>query len=219
MTVLTEGVHPVEFIMSEAAWHRSREAVRIAASQTIIPGQLLGGKAVAADVTTAQTARTGTGNGVLTFASPAVSGKVQNGRYVVTLTGAGATAPFQVEDPNGKVIGSGAVGSAFDKEVKFTLADGAADFVAGDQVFLDIGVEPVDYEYVAFDPAGTDGSETVLAIACYGTTTGIGESKKITVIAREAEVNGKMLNLPNGVTAAQTAKAYADLRKQQIIVR
>ena len=218
MPVLTEGIHPVEFIMSEASWHRSRDAVKVAASQTVVPGNLLGGKAVAADVTTAQS-RSGTGNGVLTFANPATSSKVKNGRYVVTLTGAGATAPFQVEGPDGNVIGTGAVGTAFDKEVKFTLADGAADFVAGDQLFLDIGVEPTDYEHVPWDPAGTDGSEKVRGIACYGVVTGAGETKKITALTRDAEVNGKLLNLPNGVTAAQTAAAHAGLRALGVIVR
>ncbi|MFC5509275.1 head decoration protein [Bosea massiliensis] len=218
MTVLTEGIHPVEFIMSESGWHRSRDAVKIAASQTVIPANLLGGKAVAADVTTAQS-RTGSGNGVLTFASPAVNSSVKTGRYVVTMTGSGATAAFQVEDPTGKVVGVGAVGTAFDKEVKFTVADGATDFAAGDQIFLDIGVEPTDYEYVPWNPAGTDGSEKVRAIACYGAVTGVGETKKITALRRDAEVNGKMLNLPNGVTAAQTAKAYADLAALGIIVR
>ncbi|MBN9444375.1 head decoration protein [Bosea sp. (in: a-proteobacteria)] len=218
MTVLTEGIHPVEFIMSEATWHRSRDAVKIAAEQTVEPGNLLGGKAVAADVTTAQS-RTGTGNGVLTFASPAVSSKVKTGRYTITMTGSGATAAFQVEGPDGNVIGVGAVGTAFDKEVKFTVADGAADFAAGDQIFLDIGVEPTDFEHVPWDPAGTDGSEKIRGIACYGAVTGVGETKKITALRRDAEVNGHMLNLPNGVTAAQTAKAYADLAALGIIVR
>ncbi|MCZ8103985.1 MAG: head decoration protein [Burkholderiales bacterium] len=218
MTTLTEGVHPVEFIMSEAAWHRSRDAVKIAASQTIAPGNLLGGKAVAADITTAQS-RSGTGNGVLTFASPAASSLVKTGRYTVTMTGSGATAAFQVEDPEGVIIGNGAVGTAFDKEVKFTIADGAADFAAGDQIFLEIGVEPLDFEHVPFNPAGTDGSQNIRGIACYGAVTGVGEVKKITALTRDAEVNGKMLNLPAGITAAQTAKAYADLAKLGVIVR
>jgi hypothetical protein len=42
---------------------------------------------------------------------------------------------------------------------------------------------------------------------------------KIAAITRDAEVNGHCLTLPDGITAAQTAKAYADLASQGIIVR
>jgi hypothetical protein len=218
-TVLTEGIHPVEFIMSEATWHRSRDAVKIAASQSVLSGNLLGGKVVAADTTQAQSF-TGTGNGALTFASPAVSTAARTGRYLLTCTAAAANAgSFSVQTPDGREIGPATVGVAFNKEIKFTIADGATDFVVGDAFSIDIGVEPTDYEHVPWNPAGTDGSEKVRAIACYPVTTGAGETKKITAIRRDAEVNGKCLNLPNGVTAAQTAKAYADLADLGIIVR
>ncbi len=217
-TVLTQGIAPGEFIMSEAGWHRSREGIAIPASQTVLPGGLLAAKAVPANVTQAQS-RSGTGDGVLTFSSPATSALVKPGRYKVTFTGTGATAPFNVEAPDGSQIGNGAVGTAFNKEVKFTVADGAADFVAGDQIFLDIAVDQTDYEYVPWAPAATDGTENVAAIAIYGVVTGVGETKKIAAIVREAEVNGHCLTLPEGVTAAQLAKAYNDLALRQIIVR
>lgn len=215
-TVLTQGIRPVEFIMSEAAWHRSRDAIAIKENQEFVPGTLLVAEAIPAATTQAQS-RSGAGNGVLTFANPAVSSSVKGGRYIVTFTGAGATAPFQVQDPSGAVIGNGAVGSAFDKDLKFTVADGAADFAVGDQIFLDIGVEPTDQVFSAWDPSQS--GQKIAAIALYGAVTGAGETKKIAGLVREAEVNGHCLNLPVGVTAAQTAKAYADLRDLQIIVR
>lgn len=219
MTVLNEGIHPVEFIMSEAAWHRSRDAVKVAASQTVVPGNLLGGKAVAADVTQQQSFA-GTGNGALTFASPAVGTDVRSGRYILTCTAAAANGgTFSVQTPDGREIGPVAVGAAFNKEIKFTIADGSTDFAVGDTFSVDVQVEPIDYEYVPWNPAGTDGSEKPRAIACYGVVTGVGETKKITAIRRDAEVNGNLLNLPNGVTAAQIAKAYLALADQGIIVR
>ena len=39
---------------------------------------------------------------------------------------------FVVEDPAGVVIGQGVVGTLFDGVVKFTISDGATDFLAGD---------------------------------------------------------------------------------------
>ena len=208
--------------MSEANWNRSREAVSIGAEQTILPGQLLGGKVVAADTTTAVTAAPGnTGNGVLTMADPAVSSRVKNGRYTIEcVTAAVDGGSFRVEDPGGKEIGTATVGVAFNKEVKFTIADGATDFAVGDTITIDIGVEsPADFEFVAFDPAGSDGSETVRGVALYGAATAVGESIKITAIVRDAEINGHCLALPDGITAAQTAQAYADLSNLDIIVR
>lgn len=43
MTVLTEGAHPGAFIMSEAAWHRSRDTITIVAGSGVVkPGTVLG---------------------------------------------------------------------------------------------------------------------------------------------------------------------------------
>lgn len=39
---VTEGRHPAEFIISEAAGHRSRDNLTIGPNQTIVPGQVLG---------------------------------------------------------------------------------------------------------------------------------------------------------------------------------
>jgi hypothetical protein len=42
MTTFTETAHPMEGIVSEAAGMRSRDAVTIGASQTLLPGAVLG---------------------------------------------------------------------------------------------------------------------------------------------------------------------------------
>lgn len=221
MTTLTEGRHPGEFLLSEANFHRSRDNIEIAESQTITPGQLLGAKVVPGDITAAVVPTSGnTGNGILTMANPAATSKVRNGDYLLTCTAAAANAgTFSVQTPDGREIGPATVAVAFNKEIKFTIADGSADFVVGDSIIVRVGVEPVDREYVAFNPAGTDGSETVAAIALYDAVTGVGVTTKIAAITRAAEVNGHCLTLPVGITAAQTAKAYADLAAQGIIVR
>lgn len=79
----------------------------------------------------------GTGNGVLTPATPAFGAGVKLGTYKAIVIEPGANVgTFQVEDPDGIVIGIATVGVAFDGVVKFTIADGATDFVAGDTFSL-----------------------------------------------------------------------------------
>lgn len=220
MTVFTEGRHPVAFILSEAAGYRSREAIKIPASQTIVPGQVLGARAVVADTTATVVVPAGnTGNGVLTLANPAVSAKAKNGRYTVEIiTAASNAGTFRVEGPDGKEIGTGTVAVAFNKEIKFTLAD-ATDFAVGDKIYVDIGVEPADFEFLPYDKAAVDGLEVVAAIACYGCVTGVGETERITGFVRDGEVNAKELVLPDGLSAAESAKVYADLALKGVIVR
>ncbi len=122
MATLIEGRHPGEFILSEANGQRSRENITIGASQTIVPGQVLG---------------------------------------VITASGQG----------------------------------------------------------VVLAPGASDGSQNAAAIAIYGATTGAGETARIAVIARQAEVNGNILTWPSGITAPQKTAAIAALKTAGVIVR
>ena len=88
----------------------------------------------AANVTTAAKAGGNTGNGTITKdATAPVGADAWPGVYRVTfiepVTNLGT---FQVFRPDGSFLGTGVVGTAFDSEVKFAIADGATDFVAGD---------------------------------------------------------------------------------------
>jgi hypothetical protein len=79
----------------------------------------------------------GTGNGVLTRANPAFSAAVLPGTYkaicVEKTTDSGA---FEVIRPDGTVDGVAIVGTAYDGQVKFTIADGSTDFAQGDTFSL-----------------------------------------------------------------------------------
>lgn len=95
-----------------------------------------GVKAMAAGVFNATAgAVVGTGNGVITMATPNTGAGVKLGVYNVNfvepITNLGT---FQVEDPDGVVVGNGFVGTAFTGVVKFTIADGSTDFLAGDRI-------------------------------------------------------------------------------------
>lgn len=216
-TVFTEARHAGEFILTEANGKRSRETVTIAASQSIKAGGILALLAQDGDVTVSAAAGAGNaGNGTLTLADPAISGRAKHGVYNVIFT---AATDFKVEDPDGREIGTGSVGNAFNKEVKFTVTAGGTPFAAGDTFAITVAVETSDYQAVAYDPAGTDGSEVPGAIAIYPATTGAGETAKIAALVRDCEVNGNILEWPDGITDAQKESAVGTLRGLGIIVR
>lgn len=74
-----------------------------------------------------------TGNGVMTLAGTPVLSTGRAGVYrVVFVEPVTNLGTFVVEDPSGKIVGEGVVGTAFSNQVAFTIADGATDFVAGD---------------------------------------------------------------------------------------
>lgn len=134
-TSFTEGRRTAEFILSEAPGWRSRENVIVTGSAALVAGTVLG--LVLATGITQEFA--GTGNGVLTpdASTPLLAG-VQEGAYrVVCIEPATNAGVFAVYDPQGVHIGNHTVaGAAFANQIKFAIADGATDFVAGDTFTL-----------------------------------------------------------------------------------
>ncbi len=219
MVVLTEKARAGEAILSEGAGNISRDNVVIALSQSIAANALLAKLAVAASVTVTQSFA-GTGNGVLTLANPAVGSKVKDGVYtVVCIEPAANAGVFEVRDPAGKSVGTATVGVAFNKEIKFTIADGATDFVAGDTFSLAVAADGDDYQYVAFNPVGTDGSEVPVAYSPYAVATDATATKKAAALTRMCELNGNCIAWPTGITAPQKADAIQALAANNIIVR
>lgn len=219
MVVLTEKARAGEAIMSEGLGNISRDNVTVAVSQIIAANGLLAKLAVAASVSVTQSFA-GTGNGVLTIADPAVSSKVKDGVYTVLCIEPAADAgTFEVRDPAGKVIGTATVGVAFNKEIKFTIADGATNFVAGDTFSIAVAADAGDYQFVAYAPAGTDGSEVPVAYSPYPVTTASDATKKTAALTRMCELNGNCIAWPSGITDAQKADAIQALAANNIIVR
>ncbi len=218
MNVFKEGRHAAEFVLSEANGNLSRDNVTVAPGQLFEAGTLLALLAMSAGITASVVATTGNaGNGTLTIADPATNSKVKNGAYRVVAT---SETVFAVEDPNGVGIGNATVGTAFNKEVKFTIAAGSNAFAVGDSFEIQIGAEsPGDYQAVAFDPDGEDGSEIPAVIALYSAATDADETVSISVISRASEVNGNILSWPEDITAVKKAAAIAALAEKGIIVR
>ncbi|WP_378952082.1 head decoration protein [Mesorhizobium sp. ANAO-SY3R2] len=218
-TVLTEGRRPGEAIMSEAEFHRSRDNVVIAFSQDIEPNALLAKLAVAAGVVASPSAKAGNaGNATIAMGvAPATTSKVKDGRY----KGIAQTATTaRWEDPSGKEIGTSTHGAEFNKGgVKFTITAGGTANVAGDEFYVDVAADAEDFQYVDFNPAGTDGSEIPVAYSIYAVKTPADQTAKTAVISRSAQLNGNCIAWPDSITAAQKANAVQALEERGIIVR
>ncbi|MFG1461735.1 head decoration protein [Xanthobacter sp. DSM 24535] len=217
MTTLTETLHAGGFLLSELPDFMSREAIVIAASQTLVAGHVLGKTATDTGVTaTAAPVAGNTGNSTIAMANPAVSSKAKNGKY----RGVHLTATtVRWEDPNGVEIGQSTHGAAFNKEVKFTITAGGTANVVGDAYEITVGIEDADEVYKGFDPTATDGSEVAVAILWDGVTTGAGETARATAIVQIAAVTDGDLTWPDDITAIQKAAAIADLKRARITVR
>jgi len=208
---LNEAAHPFTFLISEdsdGAGYLSRDEVVIAASQSIVVGQVLSKVAVPANVTAAASAGgSNTGNGTLALASPATDTTVIGGDYRVEFT---AATTFNVRDPNGKIVGKGSTGSAFAAGVKFTITAGGTAFVAGDFFTINVDVQSTsssgDEQYSAWAP----GAKAV-AIAGFPVTTAAGATARITVINAHATVRLADLTFGGSPTQAQIDQAMRDL--------
>ncbi|MBP2291039.1 head decoration protein [Azospirillum rugosum] len=217
--IIIEGARPGEFLVSEANGYRSREQVMLASGGVYGPGTVLG--QITHGTATAAPKAGNAGNG--TVGSITVGSGVQPGVYVVTFlepaTNAGA---FQVEDPDGENIGTGAVGAAFSGGgLGFTIADGSNDFGAGDQFKITVAAGSLHYK--PWNPANTDGSETAIAVL-YREVDATAGAKRGLIIARDAEVNANYLAWFTGATANQIAMGVAQLAERRganggIIVR
>lgn len=165
------------------------------------------------------------GDGVLTMSSPAVTTAAKEGVYTVVCTDPATDGgTFEVSDPDGKSVGTATVGAAFGKQVRFTIADGATDFAAGDRFEITVtksDINPNAGKVVAWDPAGSDGSEVPWGIAANFAEAPDGSDLEFGLIALRRQVlcfeNG--IAWPDGVTAAQKAEALEALEEQGIVVR
>jgi hypothetical protein len=119
---LTETTHALEFLLSEAPGGRSRD------EGTLLTGQNLAAGVVVGQITKAIAAApiptiVGTGTGLmsaLTFGPD-----VQTGSYVITLTATSATAAFSVTAPDGTVLPTGNVATAYvSSHLSFLIANG-----------------------------------------------------------------------------------------------
>lgn len=210
MSIKTEGVHAGEFLLSEANGERSRENIIITAGSGILRAGTLLAKLTAANALTPTAHGGNTGNG--TVGSASVTSAATTGTYELEITEAAANGgAFEVTDPNGRVVGTGAVGVAFTGGgITFTLADGSTDFAVGDG--FNLAVKAGLGEYTPYDDDGTDDGRRVASAVLYASVDATDTDIEAAAIVRDAEVIERLL------TGLDT-NGKADLAAQGIVVR
>jgi hypothetical protein len=144
-----------------------QDMVIFGTDETKLVGQILGRKILSDTVT--QTPDVGnTGDGTVTNQALGSGGPAKVGNYnlecVEAIVNSGR---FKLEDPDGKILTEQiiiAVSADIDYEgfgLKFTLADGATDFIIGDNFAIGVSA---DGGLDSYDPAGLDGTEIPVAL-------------------------------------------------------
>lgn len=201
-TSLTSTPRVKAVIISEASNQRSRENIVVTQTGTALAsGTLL--TQVDAGAGTFAMAAGATGNptaGTITIGAAAIPGV-----YVIEFT---AATKFTVEDPNGKTIGTGTLGSAFSKAgVGVTLTAGATPAVAGDTATITVAAG--SGKYIAYTANGAAGPADAVLYNWLPAKTG---DAKAVGFVRDAELN-------RGELTGLDAAGQADLAKKGLIVR
>jgi hypothetical protein len=104
--------------------------------------------------------------------------------------------------------------------VKFTIADGATDFVVGGSFTITVNRESgTDEEWKALDPSATDGAQIAAGVAIYDVTADDTSKRKFTGLVRASEVRAEDLEWPDAIGIDQRATAVQQLRAVGIILR
>ena len=131
---------------------------------------------------------------------------------------------FDVQDPDGKSIGTATVGAVFGKQVRFTISDGATDFVAGDRFEISVARASAASnagKVVAWDPDASDGSQVIWGIALNEATAPDGQDLVggLVGLRRLSLVKERGIAWPAGITDRQKALAIEDLEALGVVVR
>ncbi len=215
MAKLTEGKYPGDWLKWEQDNLYSREEITVKSGLKLESGTVLGFED--AGVISSQADAGNTGDGVMGAVTAGPGVKVGDYRVAIIEPAANAGA-FIVEDPEGVVIGQGTVAVAFAGEVAFTLADGAADFAAGDAFTITVA-EAVAVVAVASPETAANGSEVAEGIL-FETVDATAAATKGVMITRQALVNPQELTYHATIDdAAKRAAKLAQLKARGILER
>lgn len=214
MATYTEPFRPLESVLFELP-ELSRESVTIPSGTAAFDAGMVLGSTLTSGTATAVAFGTNTsGGGAMGTITVGAAAKVGTYTLVIVepVTNAGT---FVVTDPEGVVVGRGAVASAFDQGgLSFTLAD-ATDYVAGDGFHIHV---TGTYHYTPYDDGNTDGSNVARAIALYDCDASAAATS-IAALVRQAVVKTDALQWHASADATAKVKALADLAKSTILVR
>lgn len=189
-TTFTENPRDLAFLLSEANGMLSREAITILSGEgKLLAGTVLG-KVLYGTITTAAKSGGNTGNGTISAVTVIGATGAKTGVYRLRFT---AATTWNLVDPDGFEIGSGANGVANANDLAFTTTAGGTPFVAGDG--FDITVPAGSGKYVASPNAltvGKEGAETACAILAYEVDATSADVSTVG-ITNDAEVKKPML--------------------------
>lgn len=216
MPSLTQNPTLGDVIKEEFSREICREVVTLNAGNLKL-GTLLG--RIEVDTTAANTTTapgTNTGNGTIAKAGTPILAGASAGVYTVVFT---APTAFNVLDPSGRVIGAGATGVAFARQIAFTITAGGTPFVAGDSFTVTV---PVGSLRVVTLPATAqaDGSGTVYGVLCADTDASAAPVATVALVRGPAILSTNQIIWPSGLnTAALRAPALAVLAAKGVIAR
>jgi hypothetical protein len=214
MTELVEKLHAGGFIISLPNGNRAIDNGILASGQNLGAGTVLG-KTTTAGTITGAAAAGNTGNGTITALT--VGGGAKVGVYKAICIEPGTNVgTFEIEDPDGTIIGRVSVPTGFTGAINFTINDGATDFISGDT--FEITVSGLTQKFKILAPAATDGTQIAAGILLADINAAAAD-QACAVVARQAEVNAQELVYPGGITAPQKDVAIAQLAAAQILVR
>lgn len=203
MPTLTANPRIAEFVLTEASGQRSRENIVVTqAGAEVKSGALL---TQSGDAGAGAFAMDAGQTGNPTSGAITVGAAAQDGVYQITFT---APTKFDVEGPDGVKVGSGTVGTAFNRAgLGFTLTAGGTAAVAGDTAKITLAIGTL--KYVPYVAAGASGPADAILYNYLPPATG---DVKAVAFVRDCEV----------IRAALTgldAGAEAQLAKLGVVVR
>ena len=160
----TSTFSPAKLIAGE--FDRATRDITLTGGAALLAGAVLG-RTVAAGATVGAAVAGNTGNGAIGAVAAAAGAQI--GVYrAVCIEPAADAGTLVVFDPAGVELGRVVVGgAAFNNQVTFTIADGAADFVAGDAFTITVAAGAEKFKLSA--AAAVDGSQEPCAILAQDT--------------------------------------------------
>lgn len=210
--MVTESTHSGEVLFAGAMGDRHIEQIVVNSGQDLAAGTVLG-RLLSAGAATA--VGSPTGDGVITVG--VIGADAVEGVYTLTcMTAASDAGTFNFLAPDGSLIRQITVGggAAANSHIVITIADGAADFVAGDT--WTITVTGGDYE--ALDVAEDDGAQIAAGVLLDAVDASAADAPGVAVV-RDAIVVLSLLAWPSGISAGNKAIALAQLAARGIIAR
>lgn len=217
--ITNPNIGSAPFLIGQNDPNLSNEIVILAATTIVLPaGSVIGKKTIGALTATAgAVVGPGTpGNGVVSAITVDVGEPA--GDWEIQFTEDGATAAFEVRRPDGSLDGVGAVGTAYDGGINFTISDGANDYLEDQIIPVAVSMAAGAGTYGPYDPDATDGRAVAAAILYHDAPISTGTQKNVGVF-RHQVVNGNLLKWGAGVDANEKALAEAQLAQAALIVR